>query len=109
MNAFMMVPRIEALQLIRLAVNDCVEQCYAVGFGPQAHHSSFVKRLIFDLEQIPAVVKCREMAAFEFDAQAEPLAGRHGSIDPIAALAADDIKRSSNPLDGLVKHDIVLQ
>src|SRR6516164_8393602 len=107
MNAFMMVPRIEALQLIRLAVNDCVEQCYAVSFGPQAHHSSFVKRLIFDLEQLPAVVNCREMAAFEFNAQAQPLVGWHGSVDPIAALAADNIKSSPNPVDGLVKYDIV--
>jgi len=50
-NEFMMVPRVEAIQLARLAVNDCVEQCYAVGFGPQANHSSFVKRLILDVEQ----------------------------------------------------------
>src|SRR5262249_25050955 len=91
-NAFTTEPRPEAPQLVRWAVTDRVEQCYAIGFSPQAHLSSFGERFVYDLEQLPAVIDCNETAAFEFGPQAEPLVGRHGNVDPIAALAADNIK-----------------
>src|SRR5215471_117655 len=95
--------------LSRFAVDDFVEQRHAVSLSPQPYFSSVAEARIFDLEQMFAVVEHPEALALEVDAQAKPSVGRDRNADPVATLAADNIKRAADTVDGLVEHDVVLE
>jgi len=38
-----------------------------------------------------------------------PLVGRDRNVDPVAALAADNVERAADAVDGLVEHDVVFE
>src|ERR1700730_2981794 len=98
-----------ASMLSRLAVSHFVKQRDAVGLGPKAHFSSIGESGILDLEHLLAVERHAEARAFEVDTQAVPGIRRHRYLDPVAALAANDIERTADTPDGLVENDVVFQ
>src|SRR5450432_2893256 len=58
---------------------------------------------------VVAVVGHAEARRFEVNTQAVPGVSRNLSIDSVTSLAANDVERTADTVDGLVKHDIILQ
>src|ERR1700704_7097383 len=95
--------------LFRFSVSDLIKQRDPVGLGPQPHLAGIGERRIFPLKQLFSVERDGEARALEADAQAMPGVGRNLHVSSVTALAADDIDRASDTVDGFVEHDIVLK
>jgi hypothetical protein len=64
---------------------------------------------VFDLEQLLAVKKHLETVALEIDTEGEPLVGWDRNVDTAATPPTDNVKRTADAADGLVKHHVVLK
>src|SRR5882757_344827 len=96
-------------RLFRFAVGDLIEQRHAVGLGPKPDLAGIGEGGILDLEQLSAIEGHAEARAAEVDAQAVPGVGRNLDIGSVASLAADNVERTSDAVDGLVENDVVLE
>src|SRR6516225_9652413 len=99
----------EAPNLFRYPVGDIVEQRHAISLCPQSDLSRIRESLVFDLEQLLAVVEDAKAAAFELHTQRKPRIGWDRNRDPVASLPANDVKCAAHACDGLVEHDVVLE
>src|SRR5215204_4606847 len=95
--------------LLGSAICDLIEQRHAVGLGPQPHLSGVAESRVVDLEQLSAVISYLEPNAFEVDPEAMPTIGGDWSGNPVTSLTPNDIKRTADTIDGLVKNDVVLK
>src|SRR5262249_46602027 len=98
-----------ARALFRSTVVDLVEQRHAIGLGPQSDLAGISEGRVLDLEHLLAVVEYPEAIAAEVDAEAMPLVGGDRSVNPVAALASDDVERAAGTVDGLVEDDVVFE
>src|SRR6266851_4447508 len=98
-----------SIGLFCLAVGHLVKQRHAVGLCPQPHLSGIGERGILDLKQLFAIEGHAEARAFEVDTQAVPGVNWNLNGCPITSLPPDNIERTADTVDGLVKNDIVLK
>src|SRR5882757_2107102 len=98
-----------SIRLLRFSVGNLIEQHHAVGLSPQPDLAGIGEGGIFDLEQLVAVEGHAEARAAEVNAQALPRVGRNLDVGAVPSLAADNVERASDAVDGLVENDVVLK
>ena len=96
-------------ELFLRPIGDRVEQRYAVSLGSQSDLAGAAEGGVLHLEQTFAIVNDPEAPTCKLHTKTVPHIGWDPNRDPVAALAADDVERAADPVDGLVEHNVVLE